>query len=238
MSQREEGGDGVVCPAGSLVVCPVAPLFLRPCLFSTLSTIFVSTTSIHSPPPTTKYPLLSSPHPPPLQNPSPAPDPDPFLTQSPAHDGRGSQSTYNLLRRFALTANAHPAYIHLSQQCPVCNSTFTRPQHVARHMRSREYTTLPAHIPRIQVGTRCKGVRRVVAASSVRHSSIHAARAQSHRLSPGFSSGTTWARNLGHVLTTYLHGQIRATDHTNASTAVTSSHEGKSSPHNVCIFLE
>lgn len=31
-------------------------------------------------------------------------------------------------------------------KCPVCGSTFTRSQHVARHMRSRAYTPLPVQL--------------------------------------------------------------------------------------------
>lgn len=33
---------------------------------------------------------------------------------------------------------------HRAPQCPVCQSTFTRPQHVARHMRSRKWLLSPA----------------------------------------------------------------------------------------------
>lgn len=33
-------------------------------------------------------------------------------------------------------------------KCPVCQATFTRPQHVARHMRSREFPDPPSpHAP-------------------------------------------------------------------------------------------
>jgi hypothetical protein len=32
-------------------------------------------------------------------------------------------------------------------KCPVCQATFTRPQHVARHMRSRTFQSLKMHLP-------------------------------------------------------------------------------------------
>ena len=63
----------------------------------------------------------------------------------PRHHGRRPQSAFPARPR-RCSQRPHPR-----PQCPVCQSTFTRPQHVARHMRSREWL-LPSPAPTLRWG--------------------------------------------------------------------------------------
>jgi hypothetical protein len=104
-------------------------------------------------------------------------------------------------------------------KCPVCGSTFTRSQHVARHMRSR--TSLSPFPPpsSLMYFSSLSGDAILFSYNTTLHSLVHPTNA----LLPGMTDADGDATHSGRLL--FL--QTRAIVHTNAPTAVTNSQEGE-----------